>query len=93
VPLTSADHLVVLTLGDEDGLVAGVARAASASGIGVTSLDEPAPLPTLLAQIPYAARLQLLAARFAAERGQNPDTVIVGSWDDKVLWSIGSPLS
>jgi glucosamine--fructose-6-phosphate aminotransferase (isomerizing) len=93
VPLTSADHLVALTLGDEDGLVAGVARAASASGIGVTSLDEPAPLPTLLAQIPYAARLQLLAARFAAERGQNPDTVIVGSWDDKVLWSIGSPLS
>jgi glucosamine--fructose-6-phosphate aminotransferase (isomerizing) len=92
VPLTSADHLLALTLGDDDGLVAGVARAASASGIGITLLDEPAPLPPLLAQIPYAVRLQLLAARFAAERGQNPDKVVVGAWDDKVLWEIGSPL-
>jgi glucosamine--fructose-6-phosphate aminotransferase (isomerizing) len=92
VPLSSTDHLLALTHGDDDGLVAGVARAASASGIGVTLLDEPAPLPPLLAQIPYAVRLQLLAARFAAERGQNPDRVIVGAWEDTTLWGIGSPL-
>jgi hypothetical protein len=36
-------------------------------------------------------RLQLLAERFAAERGQDPDRVIVGAWDDKALWSIGYP--
>jgi glucosamine--fructose-6-phosphate aminotransferase (isomerizing) len=92
VPLTSTDHLLALTLGDEDGIVAAVARAAAASGVSVTSLEEPSPLPSLLAQIPYAVRVQLLAARFAAERGQNPDRVIVGAWEDKALWDIGSPL-
>jgi glucosamine--fructose-6-phosphate aminotransferase (isomerizing) len=92
VPVTGEDHLVALTHGDEDGLVAGVAVAASAEGIGVTRLDEPSPLPPLLAQIPYAVRLQVLAARFAAERGQDPDHVVVGAWGDKDLWRIGSPL-
>jgi hypothetical protein len=38
-------------------------------------------------------RLQLLASRFADERGQNPDTVIVPPWDDAGLWSIGSPIA
>jgi glucosamine--fructose-6-phosphate aminotransferase (isomerizing) len=92
VPLASTDHLLALTLGDEDGIVAAVARAAAASGVSVTSLEEPSPLPSLLAQIPYAVRVQLLAARFATERGQNPDRVIVGAWEDKALWDIGSPL-
>ena len=36
-------------------------------------------------------RLQLLAARFAAEREQNPDVVITGKWGDPGLWSIGAP--
>jgi hypothetical protein len=36
-------------------------------------------------------RLQLVASRFADERGQNPGTVIVPPWDDAALWSIGSP--
>ena len=48
-------------------------------------------MPPLLAQIPLTVRLQLLAARFAAERGQNPDVVITGKWNDPELWSIGSP--
>ncbi len=92
VPLGAQDHIVALTHGDDDGLVAGVANAATSEGIGVSLLEEPAPLPPLLAQIPMTVRLQLLAARFAAERGQNPDVVITGKWDDPGLWSIGSPV-
>jgi glucosamine--fructose-6-phosphate aminotransferase (isomerizing) len=93
VPLSGEDHLIALVHGDDDGLVAAVARAASANGIGVSVLDEPSPLPPVLAQIPYAVRLQVLAARFAAERGQDPDHVVVGAWDDKTLWHIGSPVA
>jgi glucosamine--fructose-6-phosphate aminotransferase (isomerizing) len=52
---------------------------------------EPAPLPMLLAQIPLTVRLQLLALRFALERGQDPDTVITGHWADAGLWRIGRP--
>jgi glucosamine--fructose-6-phosphate aminotransferase (isomerizing) len=48
-------------------------------------------LPSILAQIPLTVRFQLLAERFATERGENPDTVIVGAWDSKELWSIGYP--
>jgi glutamine---fructose-6-phosphate transaminase (isomerizing) len=92
VPLTGADHLIALTPPDPSGLVEGVAGAARGEGIGVTSLDEPVrDLPPLLAQIPLTARLQLLALRFATERGQNPDLVITGAWDAEALWSIGSP--
>jgi glucosamine--fructose-6-phosphate aminotransferase (isomerizing) len=91
VPLTQQDRLVALTTPDEDGLVEGVARAAESEGIGVTRLAEPSPLPIILAQIPYIARLQLMALRFATSRGQDPDKVIVGHWDDPTLWSIGSP--
>jgi glutamine---fructose-6-phosphate transaminase (isomerizing) len=36
-------------------------------------------------------RLQLLALRFALERGQNPDLVITGAWAADDLWAIGSP--
>ena len=92
VPLTAQDHVLALTTPDDDGLVEGVARAAEAEGIGVTRLPEPSRLPGVLAQIPLVARLHMLALRFATERGQDPDTVIVGHWDDPKLWSIGSPL-
>jgi glucosamine--fructose-6-phosphate aminotransferase (isomerizing) len=93
VPITSEDHLLALVQDGEgdDGLVEGVAAAAAAEGIGVTRVAERAALPPALAQIPLTVRLQLLAERFAAERGQDPDRVIVGAWDDKALWSIGYP--
>jgi glutamine---fructose-6-phosphate transaminase (isomerizing) len=93
VPLTSDDHLLAITSGDDDGLVEGVATAAAGAGLGVTRLLETASLPSVLAQIPLTVRLQLLASRFADERGQNPDTVIVPPWDDAGLWSIGSPIA
>ncbi len=91
VPLGAQDHILALTTPDDDGFVAAVAAAAEAEGIGVTRLSEPSPLPPVLAQIPMAVRLQLLALRLAVARGQNPDKVIVGRWDDPALWSIGSP--
>jgi glucosamine--fructose-6-phosphate aminotransferase (isomerizing) len=93
VPLTGDDHLLAITTGDEDGLVEGVAKAATGAGLGVTRLAETSTLPSVLAQIPLTVRLQLLASRFADERGQNPDTVIVPPWDDAGLWSIGSPIA
>jgi glucosamine--fructose-6-phosphate aminotransferase (isomerizing) len=91
VPLGSQDHLIAMTTPDDDGFVAAVAAAAEAEGVGVTRLNEPSPLPPVLAQIPMTVRLQLLALRLAVARGQNPDKVIVGRWDDPALWSIGSP--
>ena len=57
----------------------------------MTRLSEPADLPHTLAQIPLTARLQLLALRFAQERRQDPDTVIVGAWNDPATWAIGAP--
>lgn len=91
VPLTAEDHLVALAPPDDDGLTEGVATAAEAAGLQVTRLSEPAPLPAVLAQIPLTVRLQLLALRFARERGQDPDTVIMGSWADENLWALGGP--
>ena len=46
-------------------------------------------LPPLLAQIPLTVRLQMLALRFAEARGQDPDRVSTGAWDDPALWAIG----
>jgi len=91
--LGSSDHLVALTSPDEDGLVEGVARAAERAGVGVTRVTEPSPLPTLLGQIPYAARLQVLALRLALSKRRDPDTVAVGPWADPGLWAIGAPRS
>jgi glucosamine--fructose-6-phosphate aminotransferase (isomerizing) len=91
VPLTPDDHLIALTTPDDDGFVEALAKTGEAEGIGVTRLAEPAPLPVLLAQIPLAVRLQLLALRIATSRGQDPDKVIVGHWDDPALWSLGKP--
>lgn len=91
VPLTQQDHLVTLTTPDTDGFVSALADTAAAEGIPVTKLAEPAPLPTLLAQIPLTVRLQMLALRIAEERGQDPDKVIIGHWADAAMWEIGSP--
>jgi glucosamine--fructose-6-phosphate aminotransferase (isomerizing) len=91
VPLDGRDALVGLTTPDADGFIEGVAAAARAEGIPVSLLGEPAPLPMLLAQIPLTVRLQLLALRFAEERGQDPDTVITGHWADERLWKLGRP--
>jgi len=93
VPLTSDDHLLAIMSGDDDGLVDGLSTAAAGAGLGVTRLLETSGLPSVLAQIPLTVRLQLLASRFADERGQNPDTVIVPPWDNAALWSIGSPIA
>ena len=90
VPLGARDHLVTLTPPGEP-LVAGIAAAAAAEGIGHTSLDEPSSLPPLLAQIPLTVRLQLLALRLAGEGGHDPDQVIVGAWADEGLWRTGAP--
>jgi len=91
VPLGAEDHFLALTTPDDDGFVEGFAKAAEAEGIGVSRVAEPAPLPVLLAQIPLTVRLQMLALRLAVARGQDPDKVIVGHWDDPGLWSIGQP--
>ncbi|HEX9716568.1 MAG TPA: SIS domain-containing protein [Actinomycetota bacterium] len=91
VPLTGDDHLVALSPPDTNGLVDAVSRAAGSEGLHVTALAETADLPPILAQIPLTVRLQLLALRFAVERGQDPDRVITGAWDDERLWQIGSP--
>jgi len=91
VPLGVQDRVLALTTPDDDGFVQAVAAAAAAEGIPVSTLAEPAPLPVVLAQIPLTVRLQMLALRFTIERGQDPDKVIVGHWDDPGLWAIGAP--
>lgn len=91
VPLDARDRILGLTTPDGDGLVRAVVQAAAAEGIAVDLLEEPAPLPVLLAQIPLTVRLQMLALRFALERGQDPDTVIVGGWADEGMWLLGRP--
>jgi len=91
VPLDGRDALLSLMTPDADGFVEAVTAAASAEGIPVYRVREPDPLPMLLAQIPLTVRLQLLALRFALERGQDPDTVITGNWAEEWLWRIGRP--
>ena len=91
VPVRSDDHLILLAPPDTDGLLAGVGSAAEAEGIPVTRVHESADLPPLLAQIPLTVRLQLLALRFASERGFDPDVAVEGAWANEELWAIGSP--
>ena len=91
VPLDRRDAVVALTSPDPDGFVDAVSAAAASEGIPTYEIQEPAPLPPLLAQIPLTVRLQVLALRFALERGQDPDTVITGNWADEGLWAIGRP--
>ncbi|MEA2214266.1 MAG: hypothetical protein QOF83_4214 [Solirubrobacteraceae bacterium] len=92
VPLTAADGLLLLTPGhDPDGLLPRIGAAAAQAGLTVGALDEPASGCPLLDQIPLTAQLQVLAARAAHARGQDPDTVIVGPWADQDLWAAGGP--
>jgi glucosamine--fructose-6-phosphate aminotransferase (isomerizing) len=93
VPLSRDDRIVALTPPDSDGLVEGVAKAAEKERIPVSRVHEPAGLPPLLAQIPLVVRLQILALRFARDRGFNPDVAIEGAWADEGLWAIGPPTS
>jgi glucosamine--fructose-6-phosphate aminotransferase (isomerizing) len=91
VPLGGHDRVIALFPPDPSGLVEALAHAADVEKVKVTRLTEPADLPVTLAQIPLTVRLQLLALRFARERSQNPDTVIVGAWNDPATWAIGAP--
>ena len=91
VPLGATDRLVALSPPDPSGLVEAVARAAEAEKVPVTRVTEGADLPQVLAQIPLAVRLQLIALRFALQRNQDPDTVILGAWNDPATWAIGAP--
>lgn len=91
VPLDARDRVVALFPPDPSGLVEAVAHAAESEGIEVTRLTESGDLPHTLAQLPLTVRLQLLALRFAHERSQDPDTVIVGAWNDPATWAIGRP--
>jgi glucosamine--fructose-6-phosphate aminotransferase (isomerizing) len=83
VPYSASDTLLVLSPGDSE-LTAGLAHAARVSGMGVFVL--PGRGDGLLAQIPMTVRLQLLALRFARQRGQNADVAITGAWADQELW-------
>jgi glucosamine--fructose-6-phosphate aminotransferase (isomerizing) len=91
VPLDGRDRIVGLMTPDDDGFVSLLLAAAAGEGIAVDAVSEPAALPPVLAQIPLTVRLQMLALRHAVERGQDPDTVIVGRWADDALWRIGRP--
>ncbi|MGZ8651013.1 MAG: SIS domain-containing protein, partial [Actinomycetota bacterium] len=91
VPLDVRDRVVAIFPPDPSGLVEAVANAAGSEHVSVTRLREPADLPHTLAQLPLTVRLQLLALRFAHERSQDPDTVIVGAWNDPATWAIGAP--
>jgi glucosamine--fructose-6-phosphate aminotransferase (isomerizing) len=92
VPLTAADGLLLLTPGqDPDGLLPRLGAAAAAAGLKVSELEEHITGCPLLDQIPLTTQLQVLAARAANVRRQNPDTVIVAPWDDAELWAAGGP--
>jgi glucosamine--fructose-6-phosphate aminotransferase (isomerizing) len=91
VPLDGRDLILGLVTPDEDGFVSALLASARGEGIPADALAEPAALPPVLAQIPLTARLQMLALRLAVQRGQDPDTVIVGRWADDALWRIGRP--
>jgi glucosamine--fructose-6-phosphate aminotransferase (isomerizing) len=103
VPFGAGDGLVLLEPdSDPDGILAALGRAATQEGIAVSTLtaapgapraeDLPRPdLPPLLAQLPMTVRLQLLAARFALARHQDPDVAITGAWAAPELWQLGAP--
>lgn len=91
VPLGADDRLVLLQPPDDEGFIAAMARAAQGAGTPTTTVSDPADLPVLLAQIPLTVRLQLLALRYATERGFDPDLAIDGPWADETLWTIGAP--
>jgi glucosamine--fructose-6-phosphate aminotransferase (isomerizing) len=91
VPLTPQDRVVSVGPPDPDGMLGAMEEAATGAGIGVSSIREEADLHPILVQIPLTVRLQLLAARFARERRQDPDHVIAGPWASERLWTLGAP--
>ena len=87
VPLDADDLLIAIDpAGDPTGLTAGLLRAAEQEGLTVATLDPPADLHPLLAQLPMTVRLQFLASRWADSRHLDPDRVILGGWADETLW-------
>jgi glucosamine--fructose-6-phosphate aminotransferase (isomerizing) len=87
VPLDADDLLIAIDPGgDPTGLTAGLLRAAAGEGLTVATLDPPAGLHPLLAQLPMTVRLQLLASRWADARHRDPDRVILAGWADEKLW-------
>jgi glutamine---fructose-6-phosphate transaminase (isomerizing) len=90
-PLGGDDRLVLVQPPDDDGFLPAMAKAAEGAGVPTSTVTEPSDLPPLLAQIPLTVRLQLLALRYATERGFDPDLVIDGPWADEALWTIGAP--
>jgi glutamine---fructose-6-phosphate transaminase (isomerizing) len=92
VPLSALDGLLMLSpAADPDGLLARLGAAAGQAGLRVNELSEPPGESAVLDQIPLTASLQVLAARAAQARGQDPDTVIIGPWSDEGLWAAGGP--
>lgn len=91
VPLAGDDRLVLVQPPDDEGFLQAMAKAAEGAGVPTSTVTEPSDLPPLLAQIPLTIRLQLLALRYATERGFDPDLVIDGPWADEALWTIGAP--
>jgi glutamine---fructose-6-phosphate transaminase (isomerizing) len=90
VPLNGDDALILLGA-DDDGFLPRLAQAARAEGVPTVELGQPDLNDELIEQIPLTAPLQLLALRRAEAGGQDPDKVIVGSWDDEALWETGAP--
>jgi glutamine---fructose-6-phosphate transaminase (isomerizing) len=90
VPLGERDALLLVGP-DEDGLLTGLGEAAEAEGVAVGRIGEAEAGDELLAQIPLAVRLQLLALRRAEAGGHDPDTVITGAWQADALWNAGAP--
>jgi glucosamine--fructose-6-phosphate aminotransferase (isomerizing) len=92
VPMTAADGLVLVQpTADPDGLVAALGVAAAATGLQVSTIEVGRELGPVVGQIPATVTLQLLADRFAAIRGQNPDEAITGAWASPSLWRLGTP--
>lgn len=92
VPLRSDDQLIAVDPdGDPSGLTPSLADAAEREGLPVARLDPPPDLHPLLAQIPLTVRLQALPSRWADRHGIDPDTVILGAWADRSLWTLGAP--
>ena len=92
VPLGLEDALLALQPSDDRfGLVGLLAATAASEGLAVATVEEPAGLHPVLAQIPLTVRLQKLASELADRKGMNADKVIVDGWDDNRLWRAGDP--
>ncbi len=59
--------------------------------VAINAVIVPAHLPPVVGHFPLTVRLQLLALRFALERGTDPDVAIERAWAADELWTIGAP--